>query len=226
MDVRRGLERAHSRLLKSRSPQQAAMEFEEMAAIASAAQVKSGGQTGESLRQRKYVIPFLLACIILTCNTAAGVNSVIGYQHRHPAAERVERSVCALGLRDLYDREFPYLQSGMVLVDRKSRKFLLVIGATGIIVSMVSVGLLFKTTEKLAVDCCVSAVRSLVEPNQEMRLYADQRKQVSCWPLAVTMLVEVSRAIAHRSQSSTPTEFHGRYQLCAFRRCLGRGRYA
>ncbi len=29
--------------------------------------------------RRKYVIPFLLACVILACNQATGVNSIIGY---------------------------------------------------------------------------------------------------------------------------------------------------
>ena len=29
--------------------------------------------------QRKYVLPFLLACVILFCNTATGINSIIGY---------------------------------------------------------------------------------------------------------------------------------------------------
>ena len=33
----------------------------------------------ESLLRRKYVIPFVLACVILACNQATGVNSIIGY---------------------------------------------------------------------------------------------------------------------------------------------------
>ena len=33
----------------------------------------------DSLLKRRYVIPFLLACVILICNTATGINSVIGF---------------------------------------------------------------------------------------------------------------------------------------------------
>ena len=54
------------------------LEMQETAAAdrhraAAAAQVK------ESILHRKYVIPFVLACIILACNQLTGVNSVIGY---------------------------------------------------------------------------------------------------------------------------------------------------
>ena len=33
----------------------------------------------QPLLSRQYVIPFLLACVILFCSTATGVNSIIGY---------------------------------------------------------------------------------------------------------------------------------------------------
>jgi len=41
----------------------------------------------------------------------------------------------------------------MSLVDKKGRKFLLVLGTSGIIVSLVSVGVMFLRTEKQSVDC-------------------------------------------------------------------------
>src|ERR1700683_711593 len=76
---RRGArDRALAALLRSRSPQQAALELEEMEATARASKAKVGTQIRESLLRRKYVIPFLLACVILACNTATGVDSVIG----------------------------------------------------------------------------------------------------------------------------------------------------
>jgi MFS transporter, SP family, solute carrier family 2 (myo-inositol transporter), member 13 len=42
---------------------------------------------------------------------------------------------------------------GITLVDRKGRKFLLILGTSGIIVSLTAVGLMFLTTEKLNLDC-------------------------------------------------------------------------
>ena len=61
---------------------------------------------------------------------------------------------------------------GMFLVDRKGRRFLLVMGTAGIIVAMVGVGLLFRTTEKLSVDCR-GAVQAMVGPGQELTVRFD-----------------------------------------------------
>ena len=74
-------ERAHAALLRSRTAAQAAVEMEEMETIARTATARTTGAQGPRLAasQRKYVIPFLLACVILSCNTATGINSIIGY---------------------------------------------------------------------------------------------------------------------------------------------------
>ena len=77
---RRGAkDKAQKALLRSRSPEDAALEMEEMNAVEQSASKKLNQKIGDSLLQRKYVIPFLLACVILACNTATGVNSMIGY---------------------------------------------------------------------------------------------------------------------------------------------------
>ncbi len=138
-----------------------------MAATTSAAQVKTGVQIRGSLRQRRYVIPFLLACIILACNTATGVNSVIGYNTGILLQSGLSDLLAHWGYVIFTIVNFLATTIGMALVDRKGRKFLLVVGTTGIIVSMVSVGLLFRTTEKLTVDCR-DAIQALVEPGQEL----------------------------------------------------------
>ena len=72
---------AHAALLRSRTPQQAGLELCEMketAHIATAPRSSSGkigGKIQDSLLRRKYVIPFLLACVILFCNTATGTGA-------------------------------------------------------------------------------------------------------------------------------------------------------
>jgi len=58
---------------------------------------------------------------------------------------------------------------GMVLVDRKGRKFLLTLGTSGIILSLVGVGILFLRTEKVSMDAR-SQVQALVTPNQKLSL--------------------------------------------------------
>ena len=62
---------------------------------------------------------------------------------------------------------------GMVLVDRKGRKFLLTIGTSGIILSLVGVGILFLRTEKLSLDARAQ-VQAMVTPNQELTLHFDR----------------------------------------------------
>jgi MFS family permease len=179
---RRGkLERARSALLRSRSPEQAELELREMRETAKAAteQIASSGKIRDSLLQRKYVYPFLLACVILACNTATGVNSVIGYN---------TNILLQSGLSDLHAHwgyviftivNFLLTIGGVALVDKKGRRFLLILGTSGIIVSMFTVGVLFRQTEKLNVDCG-SAIQSLVGPNQalDLRFTPEMAKQL------------------------------------------------
>ncbi|HEV2498664.1 MAG TPA: MFS transporter, partial [Terriglobia bacterium] len=67
-------------LLRSRTPEQARLELEEMEHNRTAEKIKTAGRrAAESLLQRKYVFSFLLACLILALNQTTGINSIIGY---------------------------------------------------------------------------------------------------------------------------------------------------
>jgi len=151
---RRGArDRAHAALLRSRSPQQAAVEMEEMEAVGRAAAEQRGRKIQDSLLRRKYAIPFLLACVILFCNTATGVNSVIGYNTGILLQSGLNDLAAHWGYVIFTVINFLATTIGMMLVDRKGRRFLLILGASGVIASLVGVGLLFKTTERVTVDC-------------------------------------------------------------------------
>ena len=52
---------------------------------------------------------------------------------------------------------------GVVLVDRKGRKFLLSLGSAGVIISLLCTGLLFRSTEKRRVDAR-DQVQSIISP--------------------------------------------------------------
>jgi MFS family permease len=171
-------ELAHAALLRSRSAEQAELELKEMEA-AQIAEARNnfghiaGQRIKESLLRRKYVIPFLLACIILFCNTATGVNSILGYN---------TSILLQSGLSDLQAHwgyviftvvNFVMTMVGVALVDRKGRKFLLVLGTSGIIVSLVAVGVLFLGVEKQSVDCR-SQVQAMVGKSQELTLHFDR----------------------------------------------------
>ncbi|HEY1901514.1 MAG TPA: MFS transporter [Terracidiphilus sp.] len=168
-------EQAYSALLRSRSAEQAGFELREMEETARVAQQKTsaGKNVRESLLQRKYVIPFLLALVILACNTATGINSINGYN---------VGILLQSGLSDLHAHwgyvlftfvNFTMTIVGMMLVDRKGRRFLFIIGTSGIIISLVGVGILFLRTEKLSVDAAAQ-VQSMVGGNQQLTLRFDQ----------------------------------------------------
>jgi MFS transporter, SP family, solute carrier family 2 (myo-inositol transporter), member 13 len=61
----------------------------------------------------------------------------------------------------------------MMLVDRKGRRFLFILGTSGIIVALVSVGALFLRTEKASVDTR-QLVQQMVGPSQELTLHFDR----------------------------------------------------
>jgi len=160
-------ERAYAALLRSRSPEQASLEIEEMEATARAAIVPATGkQVKDALLRRKYVVPFLLACIILFCNQSTGVNSIIGYNTGILLQSGLSDLAAHWGYVIFTVVNFLITIVGVILVDRKGRKFLLVIGTSGIIVSLVYVGALFLTTERVSVDCRRS-IQSLIDTHQQ-----------------------------------------------------------
>ena len=165
-------EKALAALLRSRSAEQAALEINEMEAARAAAPATAGKQVRDSLLRRKYVIPFLLACVILACNTATGVNSVILYNTSILLQSGLSDLASHWGYVLLTSVNFAMTSIGMLLVDRKGRKFLLVIGTAGIIVSMITAGCLFRSTERDAIDCR-NAVQPLVDRQQNLALRFD-----------------------------------------------------
>jgi SP family myo-inositol transporter-like MFS transporter 13 len=166
-------QRAHAALLRSRSPQQAAIELEEMEAVAHTTTAKLGQKIQDSLLRRKYVIPFLLACIILFCNTATGINSIIGYNAGILLQSGLSDLNAHWGYVLFTSVNFLMTMVGMTLVDRKGRKFLLTLGTSGIIVALVGVGILFLRTEKVSLDTR-ELVQAMVGQNQELTLHFDQ----------------------------------------------------
>ena len=170
-------DKAYAALLRSRSAEQATVELREMEENANLTPKAdaTGKRVSEPLLQCKYVIPFVLALVILSCNTATGVNSVIGYN---------VGILLQSGLSDLYAHwgyvlltfvNFAMTVVGMTLVDRKGRRFLFLVGTSGIIVSMVSVGILFLRTEKLSVDAGPQ-IQTMVAPGQQLSIHFDPAK--------------------------------------------------
>ncbi len=82
------------------------------------------------------MIPFLLACVILFCNTATGINSIIGYNTNILLQSGLSDVQAHWGYVVFTLVNFLLTMGGMLLVDRKGRRFLLILGTAGIIVSL------------------------------------------------------------------------------------------
>jgi MFS family permease len=161
---------AYAALLRSRTKDQADLELREMQEVIAAEKNKSGEtKSRESLLRRKYVIPFILACIILACNQATGINSIIGYNTNILLQSGLSDFASHWGYVLFQIINFLITFVGVLLVDRKGRKFLLGIGTAGIIVSLTCTGLLFLRNEKLQVDSRV-AIQARVTADQRLTL--------------------------------------------------------
>ncbi|MFT7721989.1 MAG: MFS transporter [Roseateles sp.] len=101
----------------------------------------------EPLLSRRYVLPFLLACLVLACTQATGINSVLSY-----AVTILNAAGLPGSMANWADVAIKLLNAAVTvlavsLVDRKGRKFLLMLGSGGIAVSLLAAALLFQSAE-------------------------------------------------------------------------------
>jgi MFS family permease len=149
--VRQGrIEDARNALLRSVSPNEAELELAEMQALQTG--TASAAKGGGSLLRRKYVIPFLLACIVLSCNQATGINSILSFLVI--ILRQAGMSVRHATQGDLIVKIINCLMTivAVALVDRKGRKFLLKIGTAGVVIALFAGGLLFLHIESARTD--------------------------------------------------------------------------
>jgi SP family myo-inositol transporter-like MFS transporter 13 len=198
---------AYAALLRSRTNQQADVELAEMGQAAATENAKTstganvpGRNTQGSLLRRKYVIPFVLACVILACNQATGVNSIIGFNTNILLQSGLSDVQAHWGYVLFTIVNFLMTIGGVLLVDRKGRKFLLSVGSAGIIASLLCTGVLFRRTEALRVDsraAVQSMVDAKVDANQKVTLLYDEK-------VANTLLAangDAGKAISNRPTS-------------------------
>lgn len=161
-------------LLRSRTPAQAELELGEMEeAAAEKAKASTGGRVKETLLRRKYVIPFVLACVILAFNQATGINSIIAYNTTILLQSGLSDVEAHWGYVIFTLVNFLTTLVGVMLVDRKGRKFLLCVGSGGIIAALVCTGVLFRGAESRRVDAR-EAVQAMVGADQRLRLVYDK----------------------------------------------------
>jgi MFS family permease len=162
-------ERARSALLRLRPAATCDAELAEIGAALAAERERPkqarGAALMEMLTERRYVLPFILACIILGCNQATGINSVLQFMSTILQKAGLDPVAAAS-----YGTVIKILNSVMtlvaiVLVERKGRVFLLKLGTGGIIVSLCLLALLFYRFESQRLDVRPQ-VEALVRDNK------------------------------------------------------------
>jgi len=148
-------DRAFAALRRACSPQEAEAELLAMQ-TAAAAEPRRGNS--ESLLKRKYIVPFLLVCLVLVCTQTTGINSVLGYLVlilRQAGLTAVNSTV-----GDVLVKTLNCLMTivAIALVDRKGRTFLLKIGTAVIVCSLLAAAIALSFAESKRWD-----VRDAVE---------------------------------------------------------------
>jgi MFS family permease len=176
-------------LLRLSPPEKAELQMQEMAAIMSEDEQKGPKQSGGTLLQRKYIIPFVLACTILACNQATGINSILGFLVVILKQAGMNPRHATLG--DVIVKVLNCLMTvfAVALVDKKGRKFLLKLGTGGVILSLLGCAALFYISESRRADVKVDVQQAihgnkLSLPLREMGL--GQRNSEA--PMSLTVL--------------------------------------
>ena len=143
-------DRALAALRRSREEAEAQSELREMLVLA---QTQSGKSTaGGSLLRRKYIVPFVLACVIMVCNQTTGINSILSFlvvilKQAGLSASRATQGDVAVKVLNCV-----MTIVAVALVDKKGRRFLLRIGTGGVILALLAAGFLFLGAESKRVD--------------------------------------------------------------------------
>jgi SP family myo-inositol transporter-like MFS transporter 13 len=154
--ARRGrIEQARAALLRTRPAAEADAELREILQ-APASGADAGKRDADSLFSRRYALPFLLACLVLALTQATGINSILAYVVNILNQAGLPGSTANLADVGLKVVNALVTVIAVVLVDRKGRKFLLMLGSGGIVLALLAAGLLFQSAESEQTD--VSAV--------------------------------------------------------------------
>ncbi len=143
------VEAALGSLRRAVGERQAQAELAEMNAVDVPASPTGARGT---LLQRRYVLPFVLACAVLGLNQFTGINSVLGYlviilKQAGLDAKQASAGDVVVKLLNMLMTVF-----AVALVDRRGRRFLLRLGTGGIVLALLGVAGAFYTFESHRVD--------------------------------------------------------------------------
>ena len=146
-------DQALAALRRSCSEEEAQLELREMETLVHHQKdQKAASVASDSLLQRKYVVPFIIACVIVAGNRATGIDSIIGFLVVILKQAGMSASLATIGDVAVKVLNCVMTLVGVALVDKKGRKFLLKIGTGGVIVALAAAGLAFLEFESKRVD--------------------------------------------------------------------------
>ena len=173
---RRKREADAERILRfSRSQSEADVEMSEMRERSGAAPSGSASQPADSgsLFQRKYVIPFILSCIVLACTQATGINTILPFGAKIIQGAGLSEKTAQDNLWLITTTNCVVTFFGALLVDKLGRKILLSIGTAGIIVCLSIGGFLFYGFESKRVDVLPAVAKALASDGKSVTIKAD-----------------------------------------------------
>jgi MFS family permease len=151
-------------------------------------------RAADPLLSRRYVLPFLLACLILACNQATGINSVLAYVVN--ILNRAGLSGSSANMADVLLKVLNALMTivAVLLVDRKGRRFLLMLGTGGIVVALLAVGLLFRANEVQQRDVLAQVATQARDDGLSLRLDAPTLRALGADPAGPPQVLTVAYA--------------------------------
>ena len=189
--VRRGrIAQARSALQRTVAPTEVEATLAQMQAPDAPASDGTAAKR-DPLLSRRYVWPFVLACLVLAFTQATGINSVLAY-----AVNILHQAGLPGAVANWADVSIKLLNAlmtvvALVLVDRKGRKFLLMLGTGGITIALLGAALLFVRSEHGRQDVHTTLQQQLIGDTLTLPMDAAQWRRLdasaSDQPLQLTV---------------------------------------
>lgn len=173
--VRRGRDvQALAILRLSRDEAQADLELREMEVRGKADGDSVNATHKDSLFQRKYIVPFVLACVVLACTQATGIGSILSYAGKILQGAGLTERQAANNLQIITGINCAVTLLGAMLVDRVGRKVLLTIGTAGIVFSLLAAGLLYRNFESKRIDVPQQVMAGISPDGRRLAVNVDE----------------------------------------------------
>ena len=113
---------------------------------------RAGARFSLSLLRRRYVLPFLLACLVLTFNKTTGMSSFTSYLVTILHSAGFEGIFANWGQLAVKLTNMLVTIAAAMLVDRRGRTWLLKVGTGGMTVGLAAIGCVFLAIERFGVE--------------------------------------------------------------------------